>query len=215
MERTAECHCGSLRAIVSGDPEWVDLCHCKACQRRTGTAFHFGATYLKDRVRLEGERKIYQRDGDSGYRIRFHFCPKCGSNVYWEGDSNTAVCGITVGSFADPNFPLRTYSQWEAAKHDWIGVLDRYRALSPGPAPSNVTTARQEISCISCGYMSPTDRECRISRSPPSSRDCQPRPVKVVHARGVDLGCSSSDTPARILERTCRSKDADYLWGSL
>ena len=88
MERTAECHCGSLRAIVSGDPEWVDLCHCKAC-RRTGTAFHFGATYLKDRVRLEGERKIYQRDGDSGYPIRFHFCPKCGSNVYWEGDSNT------------------------------------------------------------------------------------------------------------------------------
>jgi len=32
--------------------------HCKACQRRTGTAFHFGATYLKDRVRLDGEREI-------------------------------------------------------------------------------------------------------------------------------------------------------------
>ena len=108
MERTAECHCGSLRAIASGDPEWADLCHCKACQRRTGTAFHFGATYLKDRVMLEGERKIYERDGDSGYRIRFHFCPKCGSNVYWEGDSNPALCGITVGSFADPNFPLPT-----------------------------------------------------------------------------------------------------------
>jgi len=82
MERTAECHCGSLRAIASGDPEQVDLCHCKACQRRTGTAFHLGATYPRDRVRLEGERKIYERSGDSGYRIRFHFCPKCGSNVY-------------------------------------------------------------------------------------------------------------------------------------
>ena len=81
MERTAECHCGSLRAIASGDPEQVDLCHCKACQRRTGTAFHFGATYLKGRVRLEGERKIYERNGDSGYHIRFHFCPKCGSKI--------------------------------------------------------------------------------------------------------------------------------------
>ena len=58
MERTAECHCGSLVAIAAGNPEQVDLCHCKACQRRTGTAFHLGATYLKDRVRLEGERKI-------------------------------------------------------------------------------------------------------------------------------------------------------------
>jgi hypothetical protein len=53
MERTAECHCGSLRAIASGNPEHVDLCHCEACQRRTGTAFHLGAAYLKDRVRPE------------------------------------------------------------------------------------------------------------------------------------------------------------------
>jgi hypothetical protein len=59
---------------------------CKACQRRTGTALHFGATYLKERVRLEGERKIYEREADSGYRIRFHFCPNCGSTTYWEGD---------------------------------------------------------------------------------------------------------------------------------
>src|SRR5262245_9203205 len=102
-------------------PDAGNLCG-KACQRRTGTAFHFGATYLKDRVRLEGERKIYERSGDSGYRIRFHFCPKCGSNVYWEGDSNRAVCGITVGSFADPNFPLPTYSQWEDSKHNWLEV---------------------------------------------------------------------------------------------
>ena len=44
---------------------------------------------------------------------------------------------------------------------------DRYRALSPGTAPSNVTTARQEITCISCGYISPTDRECRNLAQPP------------------------------------------------
>src|SRR5215472_7601839 len=71
MERTAACHCGSLRAIAAGKPENVDLCHCKACQRRTGSAFHFGATYLKDRVRLEGARHIYERDTDRGNRIRF------------------------------------------------------------------------------------------------------------------------------------------------
>jgi hypothetical protein len=53
--------------------------------RRTGTAFHFGASYPKDRVRLEGERKIYERDADSGYRIRFHFCPNGG----WADDPDT------------------------------------------------------------------------------------------------------------------------------
>ena len=81
MERTGQCHCGSLRVIATGEPDRVYLCHCKACQRRTGTAFHFGATYPKERVRLDGERKIYERDADSGYRIRFHFCPSCGTTL--------------------------------------------------------------------------------------------------------------------------------------
>ena len=45
MERVGQCHCGSLRVIATGEPDRVYLCHCKACQRRTGTAFHFGATY--------------------------------------------------------------------------------------------------------------------------------------------------------------------------
>ena len=70
MERTAQCHCGALRVVATGEPERVYLCHCRACQRRTGTAFHFGATYLKDRVRLDGDRKVYERGADSGNRIR-------------------------------------------------------------------------------------------------------------------------------------------------
>jgi hypothetical protein len=93
MERIGQCHCGSLRVVATGDSERVYICHCKACQRRTGTAFHFGATYLKERVRLGGERRIYEREADTGYRIRFHFCPTCGSTTYWEGDRNPAVCG--------------------------------------------------------------------------------------------------------------------------
>ena len=86
MERIGQCHCGSLRVIATGEPDRVYLCHCKACQRRTSTAFHFGASYPKERVRLDGERKIYERDADSGYRIRFHFCPNSGTTLIWEGD---------------------------------------------------------------------------------------------------------------------------------
>ena len=68
MEGTGQCHCGSLRVIATGEPDRVYLCHCKVCQRRTGTAFHFGATYPKERVRLDGDRKIYERDADRGNR---------------------------------------------------------------------------------------------------------------------------------------------------
>jgi len=59
MERIAECHCGQLRAITSGEPGSVYICHCKACQRRTGTIIHNGSRWLKSQVRIEGEHKIY------------------------------------------------------------------------------------------------------------------------------------------------------------
>jgi hypothetical protein len=57
MQRTGQCHCGSLRVITTGEPDRVYLSHCQACQRRTGTAFHFGATFPKEQVQLDGERK--------------------------------------------------------------------------------------------------------------------------------------------------------------
>jgi hypothetical protein len=76
-----------LRAITSGEPESVYVCHCKACQRRTGAIIHNGSRWLKSQVRIEGEHKIYGRIADSGFEIRFHFCPNCGTSVFWEGRS--------------------------------------------------------------------------------------------------------------------------------
>jgi len=120
MERTALCHCGSLRVIVSGDPDRVYVCHCAACQRRTGAIMHSGAAYLKSQVRVEGASKVYTRTADSGYEIRFHFCPNCGSNVYWEGERFPGEYGIAVGSFADREFASPTYSVYEESMHHWV-----------------------------------------------------------------------------------------------
>jgi hypothetical protein len=120
MQRIGQCHCGSPRAITAGEPERVYLCHCRACQRRTGTAFHYGATFLKDRVRLDGERKTYEREAHTGYGIRFHFCPHCGSTIYWEGDRNPAVCGVAVGAFEAGAFSPPSDSIWEESMHQWL-----------------------------------------------------------------------------------------------
>jgi hypothetical protein len=141
MERIGQCHCGSLRVIATGDPDRVYLCHCKACQRRTGTAFHFGATYPKEQVRLDGERKIYERDADSGYRIRFHFCPNCGSTLYWEGDRNPAVCGVAVGAFDTSAFPPPSDSIWEESIYPWLGLPPTIEHHRQGRPPvTNQTT---------------------------------------------------------------------------
>ena len=83
---------------------------------------HSGAAYLKSQVRIEGASKVYARNADSGYEIRFHFCPNCGTSVFWEGDGSPTTCGIAVGCFADPNFPAPTSSGWEESMHPWLGL---------------------------------------------------------------------------------------------
>lgn len=122
MERTATCHCGQLRVTVTGEPLRNYICHRKACQRRTGAVVHWGARWPKAQVQIEGEHKIYSRKADSGFEARFHFCPNCGSNIFWEGDRTPEYWGITVGSFADPNFPPPTASVWEESMHSWVNL---------------------------------------------------------------------------------------------
>ncbi len=86
MERIAQCQCGSLRAIAAGEPGSVYLCHCKACQRRTGTIVHTGAYYPKENVRFEGPSNVYTRVAATGFAVHFHFCPTCGTSVDWISD---------------------------------------------------------------------------------------------------------------------------------
>jgi len=66
------------------------------------------------RASADGVSKIFTRDADSGYEIHFHFCPQCGSNVYWQASRFPLHYGIAVGAFADPAFPLPSFSVWEA-----------------------------------------------------------------------------------------------------
>lgn len=132
MERTAQCHCGALRVTVVGDPEWVNLCHCKACQRRTGAMLHSGAYFAPARVRIEGNSKVYARPADSGYHMHFHFCPECGSNVYWQASRFPTHYGIAVGAFADPNFPLPAFSVWQESMHRWLRLPAEVQQFEQG-----------------------------------------------------------------------------------
>jgi len=63
MQRLAHCHCGSLRAVTSGEPLLVAICHCKACQRRTGALAASVAGFAKAQVTIEGHTKFFDRTG--------------------------------------------------------------------------------------------------------------------------------------------------------
>jgi len=120
MCRIAQCSCGSLRAEANGEPVLVHVCNCTECQRRTGSVFLVNSFFPKSEVHTQGPSKVYIRDGQEGRKLRLHFCPECGTTVYGEGDARPGLVAISVGAFADPNFPAPTRSIWEASQHSWV-----------------------------------------------------------------------------------------------
>ena len=122
--RTASCACGQLRITCVGEPQIVALCHCLDCQRRTGSAFGISAFFLRDRISSEGRTRTYRRSSDSGRAVTFHFCPDCGSTVFWEPERMPAAIAVAAGCFADPSFPAPTQSVWEERRHPWVNALE-------------------------------------------------------------------------------------------
>ena len=120
MTRTARCCCGGLRVEVTGEPPRVFICHCMECQRRTGSPFGAGAFFPKEHVRIEGPSKVYVRRGDSGRKVEFHFCPDCGTSVFWYAEFRPDHVGVAIGAFADPSISWPAVSGWEATRHPWV-----------------------------------------------------------------------------------------------
>ena len=118
--QTAACSCGQLRAICDGAPMRVSLCHCLECQKRTGSLFGVAARYPRERVTIEGRSTAYRRNSDSSKWIEFHFCPDCGSTVYWELERQPGVIVVSAGAFADPDFPMPARSVYENRRHPWL-----------------------------------------------------------------------------------------------
>lgn len=120
ISRLASCSCGQLTALVAGDPVRISICHCLACQRRTGSPFGQQARFPRERVTVSGTSSQYSRPGDDGPGGRFHFCPQCGATVYYELIGLEDVVAVPVGAFADPNFPAPTVSVYEERMHGWV-----------------------------------------------------------------------------------------------
>lgn len=129
--RAGACSCGQLRLEAEGDPIVVSMCHCLACQRRTGSAFGIQAAFTAGQVQVLGRFSDYVRVSDEEDRKEhvFHFCPDCGATVFYTEPTEPDLIVVAVGAFADPSFPPPTESIYESRRHLWLappGAIERH-----------------------------------------------------------------------------------------
>src|SRR5688572_23933938 len=122
--RIASCSCGQLSAEVTGEPVRVSVCHCLACQRRTGSVFSAQARFPREAVTISGRGTEFVRVGDEGTRATFTFCPVCGVTVFYAPPGPERAIAIPVGTFADPTFPAPAFSVYEERMHSWVRMPD-------------------------------------------------------------------------------------------
>ena len=95
----AQCACGQLVVILPEDvTPAVVACHCTACQRRSGSPFGVGAYYPRALLSFSGDSRAWTRQADSGGAFTTHFCPVCGSSLYWTTEKHPDAVGIAVGA---------------------------------------------------------------------------------------------------------------------
>lgn len=134
-EHRASCQCGQLRVTAVADPDFVIACNCDACKKRSGSPYGAGGYSLKKLVQIDGRHKSWTRGTDSGNTLTNHFCPECGTNVFWTLDLRPDYMGVALGTFDTP-IPTPWRVVWTTEQLDWVqfpGEWEHYEKGSPPP----------------------------------------------------------------------------------
>ena len=136
--RTGGCLCGAIRYESAGEPVFALQCHCRDCQRQSGSAFVAAVRVPSAEFRItKGTPKRYITKSDAGNEITRAFCGDCGSPLYVQVSTRPDLVGIRVPSFDDPSWfrPeadifVKSAQPWDHMNPD----LPKYASYPPGRA---------------------------------------------------------------------------------
>ncbi|CAB3695514.1 GFA family protein [Trinickia soli] len=127
---TGGCLCGACRYTSDGTPLNVRACHCRQCQKATGSAFYARVIMPLDGLHVSGPVSWY--DAESG--LRRGFCSQCGSTLFSARPSAGTV-GIALGSLDEPDRFEPTEHIWTSRKQAWLSIDDGRPQYDEGIPP--------------------------------------------------------------------------------
>lgn len=124
MSYKGRCLCGHVRYQLASLPEVMGVCHCKDCQRRSGSSFATMAEVERSDFSFSAAAPsiftgITTRSGNSAEIV---FCPRCGSTIYTVLLNDTNRLVINVGTLDDTDWFQPEYHAWTDEKQRWIDV---------------------------------------------------------------------------------------------
>ena len=131
--REGGCLCGAIRYRVDAPPVRVTICHCRFCQRATGSAYMVEPVFERSAFAIAaGTPCVYDhRSTGSGKTVGVNFCPKCGTKLFLAFERFPAMIGVYGGTFDDPDWFDRAA---ENARHIFVDSAQRGTVIPAGVA---------------------------------------------------------------------------------
>ena len=137
-ELNGGCLCGAVRYTSNSAPEFVGVCHCRDCQKFTGSAFGIMVGLPKTALQIRGTVKTFSKLADSGKPILRHFCPECGSSIADEPTRRPGTSILNAGTLDDPSSVTPTLEIFCDRALPWVqlaGGMQRFALARNPPNP--------------------------------------------------------------------------------
>ncbi|MGH7057414.1 MAG: GFA family protein [Acetobacteraceae bacterium] len=138
------CTCGAVRYRLDSAPMFVHCCHCRDCQRQTGSAFVLNALIETERIRLLKSRpEPVPVPTDSGRLHDIYRCPSCKTAVWSDYGRRPWLRFVRIGTLDDPALLAPDVHIFTRSKLPWITLPENAAAFDEfydvdalWPAPS-------------------------------------------------------------------------------
>jgi hypothetical protein len=135
MSMNGSCLCGCISYSCDAEPVLTAICHCRHCQKQTGTSFSLLVAVPKGSLRIEGQTlKTFDDVGESGLPVLRRFCGNCGSPIVTDVEAMPGLEFIKAGTLENTSGLKPTMEVWCETAQGWI-ERDRSRQLAKRNPP--------------------------------------------------------------------------------
>lgn len=129
--RAGGCLCGAVRYEADWPPLAVMICHCRNCQKQSGSALSVVAMFPRDGLRVAGEMRVFEDRGTTGQTVFRHFCPRCGSPLVTDTPAaeRDGHIFLKAGTLDDPADLEPTTHFWSCRAQQWVVFADGVERL--------------------------------------------------------------------------------------
>lgn len=120
------CTCGEIRYRVNKSPMIVHCCHCRWCQRETGSSYVLNAILeSSEHTVIQGQVQIVDTPSNSGGGQRIARCPSCKVALWsYYSTAKEAVLFLRVGTLDNPDAFPPDINIFTSSKQPWVILAD-------------------------------------------------------------------------------------------